>query len=415
MNTRLRLPWATLLVGALIFTAVGCSDDDGKPTPDVGVDMGPQDTGPDKAVVKPDLSEDKKLKITAIVPDNGPACPFKEGGAADNCDGTIPITLVGQNFDTGAAVYVEGGSAYLIDIVDVSSSASMQFRLPKQPYDTAKPFKVFISVRVGDQQSNSIGFQYWVTKPATTDYIGSVITTTVEAFRDFPSQPFTGKVKIIGKTDTTSGQAATNVKVQFGISVKGKDPLKAYTWRWFDATYKADDGDYDTYEGTVTPWLDGEFDLAMRFSDDNGQTWTFVDTDETDPAFDGTKVALLTVSAAPQLYCQKDDDCKLNLFEKVCKLDPVDWKKHVCVGCKTDQDCKDNPAAFGPNCDTSKESCFCKSDDECKTHENGKKCVGNTYCGCEQPTDCVEPNVCYQDYYMGQGIQGAFGCGPPQE
>ncbi|PID38827.1 MAG: hypothetical protein CSB49_03550 [Proteobacteria bacterium] len=409
-----RVHWAALLAGALMFSVVGCSDDD-KATPDQAVPDTGVDTAPSPDVGKPDLSEDKKLKITAIVPDNGPACPYKEGGAEGNCDGTIPVTLIGQNFDTGAAVFVEGGSAYLIDIVDVSSAATLQFRLPKQPYDTAKPVKVFISVRVGDQQSNAVGFQYWVTKPATSDYIGSVVTKTIEAFRDFSSETITGKVKIVGKTDTTSGKAVNGLRVQFGISVKGKDPLKSYTWRWFDATYKADDGDYDTYEGKVTPWLDGEFDLAMRFSDDNGATWTFVDTDETDPAYDGTKVAVLTVSSAPQLYCQKDDDCKLNLLEKVCKLNPTDWKKHLCVSCLNDQDCKNNPSAFGPNCDTTKERCFCKSDDECKTHENGKKCIGNTYCGCKQPTDCVEPNVCYKDNYLGQPVQGAFGCGPPQE
>ena len=416
MNKTYRFPLAVLLAGALTFTlAAGCSDDDGA-KPDAALpDVGVQDQQLEPDVGKPDLSEEKKLKITAVVPNSGPACPFKAGGAADNCDGLIPITLVGQNFENGAAVYIEGGTAYIITTVDVSSAASMSFKLPKQPFDTKKAFKVFISVRVGQQQSNNMGFQYWITKPADVDNIGSITSPTVDAFRDFPSQPITGKVMIKGKTDTATGAAANGVKVEFGISVKGKDPLKEYTFRWFPATYKADDAGYDTYEGAVTPWLSGEFDIAMRFSDDNGQTWVFVDTDETDIAYDPTKAALLKVVDPPQLYCQKKDDCKLNFFEKACKLDPTDWKKHKCVVCLENKDCTDNPSAFGPNCDVAKERCHCAADSECAKHDNGKKCIGNTYCGCEAPTDCVEPNVCYNNYYLGQQIEGAKGCGPPEE
>ncbi len=400
-----------LLASVTLFTPLfGCSDDNGS-TVDAGRDgLGDAiDTilTPDKA--PGDLSEKQKLKITAIVPNNGPACPFAPGGAEGNCDGQIPVLLVGQNFTTGAAVYVEGGGGYIITAIDVPNSAALSFMLKKQPYDEKKPFKSFIEVRIGDQKSNTVSFQYWVTKPATADATGSVTSATVDAFSDFPSQPISGKIFIKGKTDTTTGAAATNVKVQFGVSVKGKDPVKDHTFMWFDATYKSDDATYDTYEGTVTPVLTGDFDVAMRFSEDGGKTWIFVDMDETDPAYDPAKAATLKVVDPPLKYCQKKEDCNLEMYARTCKLNPSDWKAHRCVQCLADKDCTENPNSLGPKCEVSKTTCICATDDDCKTIKNGKKCLTN-YCGCEQPTDCEEPNVCYKD----TPAKGMFGCGPPQ-
>lgn len=398
---------AVLACALGLFLVASCNkDSDAKP------DSGP-DAGPD-LIVAPDLppadlSEDKKLKITAIIPVDGPACPFKAGGAADNCDGLIPITLIGQNFEAGMTVYVDGGGGYIITTVDVPSAASASFALAKQPYDSGKPFKAFVSVRMGAQQSNDVSFYYWVPKDPDADNIGSLVSDVVEAYTDYFSETISGRVYVKGMTDTTTGSAPAKLRVEFGVSVPGKDPIKDFSFKWFPATYKSDDGTYDVFEGAVKPVLAADFDIAMRFSTDNGESWIFVDRDETDPTYDPAKLGQLKVTAPPLGYCQKQSDC-IDMFKKACEVDPADWKKNQCVECLSSKDCTDNPMALGPTCDTAHKLCVCAGDPDCAKNSNGKKCLPDSYCGCQQPTDCEEPNVCYQDF----PVKGLFGCGPPK-
>lgn len=387
------------------FLFIGCSDDDKTVTPDVGVDLIADITTSD---IQADLSEEDKVKITDIIPNNGPSCPFQEGGAEGNCDGSVLVVLAGQNFKAGATyVYVQGGD--YIYTADVTSPASLSFRMEKQPYDTTKPFRAGITVLVEQEQSNTVFYNFWVTEEADADNKGVILaeSASVDAYTDYPSETIQGKVYVKDITDQTQG-ADGRINVEFGIGPKGGDPKKD-KFRWYPASFKADDGDYDIYEGTVKPALTGEYALAMRFSKQLN-VWIVADTDESDLSYQPSAEALLNATQAPIDFCFTSDDCVVHTFTRVCEVDANDWKQNHCIECKADQDCVDNTKSLGPVCDVANQKCICTGDTDCTGHINGGLCMAEQYCGCQQPTDCEEPNVCYQDF----PAEGMYTCGPPQ-
>lgn len=394
---------------ALLF--VGCSDDDTKPTPDQGVDISGSDmsTSTDG---QPDLSEQDQVLIDAIIPNNGPACPVDPAGSAGNCDGTIKVTLSGQNFERGAVVYVDGGSAYIITEVEVMPT-TLSFQLPKQPYDTNQPHKASIQVAVGEKRSNRVYFQYTATADATEQSKGKLDTASLDAYRDWESEPIEGRVFVEGKTDTTTGAVAQLV-AEIGIAPREAtpiSPLTHYNFAWFPAAFDRDEGDYDVFSGGVKPTVAGDHDIAFRFSVDGGFTWTYVDRDETNLAYEPAQAGSLGVTTAPVGYCREQSDCALNSFEVACKLGAT-WRDHRCVECLEDADCTGNPRALGPRCSTQQNLCYCAEAGDCANNGNGHLCLpSQAYCGCEQPTDCPDGDTCFQDFPE----PGLFGCDTPQQ
>ncbi|MCC6751578.1 MAG: hypothetical protein IT371_28260 [Deltaproteobacteria bacterium] len=338
-----------------------------------------------------DAPPPKKLKVTQLIPTDGPA----NGGTG----GTIPVTAIGEGFAAGIAVYVDGGQE-IITTVQVSSATSLRFNLPKNPYgkpDYDKPAKVTIQLRLGGSASNTVDFQYTVPAAASDDFKGSVVTSSARAFRDFKSEPFEGKIYVKGVTDTTTG--AAKVRAEVGFTTKaGAIPGQDHSYRWSVATFSKDDGLYDVYTGSVVPTLEGTVQIAYRFSQDDGQSWLYVDTKEDDGKFLAADTAKLTVTLPPDGFCVDSSNCLIQRFAVVCKVHPTDWTQSRCVQCLEAKDCTANTGALGPKCDTTKNMCFCEGAADCASSPNGKTCIkGASYCGCTGDPDCKSPLTCAQD------------------
>jgi hypothetical protein len=393
VSVPLRAVTAWALCATLLTLLLSCSDDNGDPPPaDVGPEVSVSDATPDvqEDQGQPDLSEEDKPVIEQILPSDG----FADGGST----GYIPVVVKGKNFSAGATAYIDGGSAPggIIMQVSVNSPVSLSFNMPPNPYgepDYDEPRKVSVAIMVDTQLSNAVDFQYTVSKPMTATYKGSIVTATMDAFSDYPSRPIEGQVYVEGVTDTTTG-AAASITAQVGFGRTGTDPSQDPGWKWFDAAFDRDEGDNDVYLGQITPPLSQTYAMAYRFSQDDGKTWIYGDTDASDLAYVAAQEATLTAADAPPGYCQSDADCVLNKWMVACQVDQDDWTGNRCVMCLDDQDCVDNDQSLGPICDTANNLCGCSGDPDCANNPNGAVCLG--YCGCEGNDNCVHPKECFK-------------------
>lgn len=65
-----------------------------------------------------------------------------------------------------------------------------------------------------------------------------------------------------------------------GYGPAGSDPRQLAGWRFFPATYNVQVGNDDEFQATFSaPWVVGNYAYAFRFSDDQGVSWTYCDTD----------------------------------------------------------------------------------------------------------------------------------------
>lgn len=413
-STLRRNPVALLGVAltGVALLAAGCSDDSGE-TPDTGVtpkDGQAKDLAVDAAA--PDTSAPKAPEIDKLIPDNGPSCPTKASSKAGACDDTIRVNIEGKNFVRDMKVYVDGGGAdsYIEDATLISST-SAAFNLKKQPYDTTKPILVDIQLRKGSLASKLVTFQYWITQKATSDFKGSIVTKSIDAYVDFDTQPITGRVYIKGVTDKAS-TAPAKVKAYVGLGPKGAKPGSDTRFRWFVAKFKSDDPNdskYDLFTGTVKAVIKRDYDVVYRFCTGNGGTCILADTVETDLTYTASDAATITLSTAPTGFCITDKDCITNFVKVVCNVDKTDWKKSRCVGCLDNADCKNYKKALGPTCSTTLKRCVCAKDADCTGHYNGSKCnTTNKYCTCKTSKDCKSPDVCRSNF----PVKGINGCGP---
>ncbi|MBW2732083.1 MAG: IPT/TIG domain-containing protein [Deltaproteobacteria bacterium] len=404
-------PCSYLLTSILILSfSLACSDDK-KTLADLGVSVDSAVDSKPAEDLQPDLSEAEQLVIEKVIPDNGPSCPILLGGVEGNCDGTITVTLVGKNFERGAVVYIDGG-AYLITELQILPT-TISFQLQKQPYDTSQPHKVSIQVRVGDKASNRVYFQYTAAAPATDQSKGSLVTSSLEAYRDWESERLEGRIFVEGKTDVTAGPV-NQLVAEFGIAPRTTtpiSPLTHYNFAWSPASFETDDGAYDVFSGRVSPTVAGDHDIAFRFSEDGGFTWTTVDGDETNLAYEPSEAGTLQVTTAPVGYCRENSDCAANTFEVTCKLG-ANWREHRCVECVDDEGCTQNPRALGPRCSVEQNLCYCAEEGDCASNDNGHLCFPQDgYCGCQEVTDCPEGEQCFAEF----PAPGLFGCNPPEE
>lgn len=386
---------------------VSCSDDGGDKQ-DAAVDGSGDGIADAKITVDAPLGDAASgPKIEQILPKDGFA-------------GSITRVLVkGSGFKAGATAYIDGGSAPggIIMNVTVSSPVSISFNMPRNPYGKANdagvydtPRKVDVAVLVEGKMSNSVSFQYTVSKPMDSTFKGSITTQSAKAYSGFESKPFVGKVYIENLTDTTTGKVAS-LQAEIGFGTPGTNPSKDNGWKWFTARFSKDDGTYDQYTGSVNVPLSKKYDVAYRFSKDGGLSWVYADTDETDLTYDTTKAASVTATDAPIGYCQKDIHCiagtPKNPWAVVCKVNLADDTKNTCVECLKDKDCKDATNSLGPYCKTSNNSCYCKVDKECVNNPNGAVCLKGSsrqWCGCKSDKNCKKPMVCNTKAYL---------CGPP--
>jgi hypothetical protein len=375
--------WAHLLVLCLIF--VGCSNG-GDTQPPVTPDTGP--TGDATFdTMEPDLPAPPAPRIDHIIPANGLA------GVATT------VTLVGENFDEGIIVYLDGGQE-IITAVSIATKTSLSFAMPKNPYGMTA-YKIPIQIRLGASSSNFVEYQYTLVEDMTADKKGQLDTASSEGYRNFDSDPLLGRVYIKGLTNTTTG-AAAGLLAEVGIAKAGTDPTNSSGFRWFPSTFVKDEGDYDVFSGTAKPTTSQDFDVAYRFSAD-GKTWIYADTKETDLKYAATDAGKLKAVDPPSNYCRVNKDCQNKQYNVTCKVDPQDDAKNQCVECLADADCAAYSSALGPSC-TANNLCACATPEDCDTNINGKTCI-NGYCGCTGDEDCNAPAACFKVVVKGSELQ----------
>jgi IPT/TIG domain len=388
------LMMGTISMGLLL---AACSDDDEKEdggVTDAKSGEGTLDLEPAVDQPIPDMDTDKKPVITAIIPSDG----FANGGTL----GYIPVVMIGKNFAKGARVYIDGSNTIML--VNVSSQASVNFHMPKNPYGNAtsgyKPYKADISIMSNGLISDIVKFMYTASKDMDAKFKGVVVSGTNSSYSGFWSRDIEGKVYVEGVTDATSFDK-TKITAYIGFGTTGTDPTKDSGWRWSEATYSKIDTGYAVYAAKVKVPSEKSYDIAYRFSTDMGMNYIYADADETDLKYDSTKAATLTATKAPDLYCQVNADCLTAAsFMFTCKLDASDDTKHKCVGCLADKDCvAPMPSNLGPLCDASKERCYCKADGDCTKNPLGKKCTSQ-HCGCAADSDCPSGLTCNPQAYI---------------
>lgn len=90
---------------------------------------------------------------------------------------------------------------------------------------------------------------------------------------------------------------------QFGYGPAGSDPSSDDGWVWVDATPNMeyigefDESFLDEYTATLTLTEPGCYDMCVRFTLDNGNSWLYGDLDGSDNGYDANQAASLTVLA----------------------------------------------------------------------------------------------------------------------
>jgi hypothetical protein len=120
-----------------------------------------------------------------------------------------------------------------------------------------------------------------------------------------PSPPFFGRVFIEGVTDAP-GEGA-GVRAELGVGPMGVSPTRM-DWTWTRATYDADapgpDGSphgSDEYQATLTVAAPGLYDVAYRFSIDEGAHWVYCDRDGSSNGYSSAQAGALTVAVTADI------------------------------------------------------------------------------------------------------------------
>jgi len=110
-----------------------------------------------------------------------------------------------------------------------------------------------------------------------------------------------GRVHLVGVTPGV-GQGA-GIRGELGFGPQGGDPAGA-SWHWVVAAYNVDadglvPGDLanDEYMATLTPAALGTYDVAYRFSADNGLSYKICDRDGSDNGYSSAQAGTLVVVA----------------------------------------------------------------------------------------------------------------------
>jgi glycosidase len=76
-------------------------------------------------------------------------------------------------------------------------------------------------------------------------------------------------------TGTGTPGATIGIRAQVGIGSADGDPAADYAWA--DAAYAGDMDGADIFEGTVVPEAEGDYNVVLRVSTDDGATWQYAD------------------------------------------------------------------------------------------------------------------------------------------
>jgi hypothetical protein len=277
-SSRRRNRWAAatwiLAVGPIAGCATPAGDDgpdarDVADTTDVG-DEATETLGPPPS-------------LTGISPAAGPTA------------GGTPLTLVGENFASGASVTFDGDPAVSTFLV---SARRITCRSPAHAAGS-----VDVVVTNPDGQSSTLAAAFAYDDGAAPEIAWCRLYSPAEmsVAPDAAAGPIYGRI-LVEEATPGAGQGA-GISGQIGVGVAGADPA---TWTWTDAAYHASvDGDTagdlanDEYEATLAGRAEGEYRYAYRFSTDDGETWTLCDTNGSTDGFDSARAGVLRVAGTP--------------------------------------------------------------------------------------------------------------------
>jgi hypothetical protein len=116
------------------------------------------------------------------------------------------------------------------------------------------------------------------------------------------TEPFYGRVFVDGVTPGVG--PGPGVRAELGYGPPGESPASE-AWRWVAASYNVDvdglaSGDLanDEYTAALTVAEAGSYDVAFRFSADEGATWTYCDRDGTENGYSSAQAGALIVEPA---------------------------------------------------------------------------------------------------------------------
>jgi glycosidase len=218
----------------------------------------------------------------------GPAAPTNLTATAGN--GSVELAWTGVAGAGGYNVYrsvVSGGGHQLVGTTGATAFTDS---------DVENGIGYFYVVRALDAAGNVGGASNEA--GATPSFpIGYAVlqhpkTTTVT--RGQTTETIYGQVYVAGVTD--AGGSGDAIRAQVGFGSTGSDPGSWTTWRSMSHNAGCSCGNNFEYQGALRPAVAGTFDLLVRFSTDNGLTWSYGDQDGGFPGEPGTDLpGVLTV------------------------------------------------------------------------------------------------------------------------
>jgi hypothetical protein len=209
------------------------------------------------------------LAVTSLNPDRGSPA------------GGTTVTIAGVGFEDG--VTVKFGDAPAVD-VQRRSATEIVCKAPAHALGG-----VDVVVKNPDNASALKRFTYAATVGWATIQFPAALNVTAGAQTDH----IYARVYVEGVT--AGAGRGVGVKAQAGFGAAGGTPDGS--WTWVDAEWNADDGNNDEYRARLTPPAAGTFDVAFRFSADDGATWLVADRDGTTNGYAPAQATKLTVAA----------------------------------------------------------------------------------------------------------------------
>ena len=122
----------------------------------------------------------------------------------------------------------------------------------------------------------------------------SVITHTISTTDR--TEPIGADATITGVT--TSMGATPSLQAEIGWGTDGSNPASAAGWHWEPMEFVADVMGGDTFTGTLLPDMVNTFDVAARFTTDNGREWLYADLDGSANGYSTAQAATLIVNGS---------------------------------------------------------------------------------------------------------------------
>ncbi len=226
--------------------------------------------------------------VTSVSPSSGPVA------------GGLTVTINGSDF-------VDGATA-VFGTVTVATAFASNRRLTAITPMATKVGPVSVTVKNPDGQSNTLSEAFTYTGLLNTKSIteavlrGPIDSTDVSGALSV-SATVIGDVQVDSVTNLV-GQGA-GVRAQVGFSAQTSAVPTNADFTWSDAAYTADSDNAlrDSYSGTLSlPAASGEepvsYVLAIRFSVDDGLTWTIADRDGSANGVVDSQLARVTVGKA---------------------------------------------------------------------------------------------------------------------